>query len=184
MKASSKILLALTAVAALSFAYPASVQAVPITYTYTGNPYTTVSGSYTTSMFVTAMVTLAGPLAPNTPLSQVFPTAFTISDGVQTITNLSGYNTVFFFQTGPTGAITGWNVQVAVAALGGIQSLNFVGAVSDLGLQPNGSGRNSGTPGVWSIQGQVPDTGSTLSLMTLTLMALGLVARRFKRAAA
>ena len=29
-----------------------------------------------------------------------------------------------------------------------------------------------------------PDAGSTLSLMTLTLMALGLVARRFKRAAA
>ena len=28
-----------------------------------------------------------------------------------------------------------------------------------------------------------PDAGSTLSLMTLTLMALGLVARRFKRAA-
>jgi hypothetical protein len=30
----------------------------------------------------------------------------------------------------------------------------------------------------------VPDAGSTLSLMTLTLMALGLVARRFQRAAA
>ena len=30
----------------------------------------------------------------------------------------------------------------------------------------------------------VPDTGSTLSLMTLTLMALGLVARRSQRAAA
>ena len=28
-----------------------------------------------------------------------------------------------------------------------------------------------------------PDAGSTLSLMTLTLMALGLVARRFQRAA-
>ena len=31
-----------TAVAALSFAYPASVQAVPTTYQYTGNPFTQV----------------------------------------------------------------------------------------------------------------------------------------------
>jgi hypothetical protein len=44
-------------------------------------------------------------------------------------------------------------------------------------------GANRGTPGIWSIIGRVPDTGSTLSLMTLTLMALGLVARRFQRPA-
>ena len=42
---------------------------------------------------------------------------------------------------------------------------------------------NYDQPGVWRA-GHVADTGSTLSLMTLTLMALGLVARRFKRAAA
>ena len=50
-----------TAVAALSLAYPASVQAVPTTYQYTGNPFTDVTGLYTTSDFVTAMVTLAAP---------------------------------------------------------------------------------------------------------------------------
>ena len=44
MKALPKILLALTAVAALSLAYPASVQAVPTTYQYTGNPFTFVIG--------------------------------------------------------------------------------------------------------------------------------------------
>ena len=76
-----------TAVAALSLAYPASVQAVPTTYRYTGNPFTFVSGPYTTSDFVTAMVTLAGPLGANMPLTDVTPTAFTFSDGVQTITN-------------------------------------------------------------------------------------------------
>ena len=41
MKALPKILLALTGVAALSLAYPASLQAVPTTYVYTGNPFTT-----------------------------------------------------------------------------------------------------------------------------------------------
>ena len=40
------------------------------------------------------------------------------------------------------------------------------------------------TQGVWtSHAATAPDAGSTLSLMTLTLMALGVVARRFQRAA-
>ena len=61
-----------TAVAALSIVYPASVQGVPTTYQYTGNPFTFVTGSYKTSDFVTAMVSngnmslrtwqLSGPL--------------------------------------------------------------------------------------------------------------------------
>ena len=41
-------------------------------------------------------------------------------------------------------------------------------------------GNNLQSPGGWRV---VADTGSTLLLRTLTLMALGLVARRFKRAA-
>ena len=57
MKALPKILLAATGVAALSLAHPASVQAVPTTYQYTGNPFTDVTGPCTTSDFVTAMVT-------------------------------------------------------------------------------------------------------------------------------
>jgi len=73
MKALPKILLGLTGVAALSLAYPAWVQAVPTTYQYTGNPFTQVFGVYTTSDFVTAMVTLAGPLGANMPLTQVNP---------------------------------------------------------------------------------------------------------------
>ena len=108
MKALPKILLALTGVAALSLAYPASVQAVHTTYQYTGNPFTDVSGPYTTSDFVTAMVTLAGPLGANMPsFTPVSPTAFTLSDGVQTITNLTSTRAEFWFATGLTGAITG-----------------------------------------------------------------------------
>jgi hypothetical protein len=136
-------------------------------------------------MFVTAMVTLAGPLAPNMPLTPVFPTAFSLFDGVQTITNLNATSATFFFGTGPTGAITSWSVLVLVGA-GGINSQNFTPTVFDAGIIDllTNFGTNNDSPGVWSIQGQVPDTGSTLSLMTLTLMALGLAARRFKRAAA
>src|SRR5260370_27988201 len=61
----TRLLCAATAAAALSFTHPASVQAVPTTYVYTGHPFTTVSGPYTTSDFVSGMLTLAVPLAPN-----------------------------------------------------------------------------------------------------------------------
>jgi hypothetical protein len=41
------------------------------------------------------MVTLAGPLEANMPLTEVTPIAFTLSDGVQTINN-NGPGFVFF----------------------------------------------------------------------------------------
>jgi hypothetical protein len=79
MKALPKVLLTLTAVAALSIVYPTSVQAVPTTYQYTGNPFTYVNGVYTTSDFVTVMFRLAGPLAPNMPITAITPIALTVS---------------------------------------------------------------------------------------------------------
>ena len=191
MKALSKILLALTAVAALSFGYPTSVQAVPTTYQYTGNPFTQVSGPYTTSDFVSGMVTLAGPLPPNFS-GTVTPTAFTFSDGVQTITNLTGLSSDFMFVTGPTGQIISWGVGVFYQgeAAGVIQTSNQPGelvfdfGVMIIGQKEVGHGLNNDQPGGWVIRSAVADTGSTLSMMTLTLMALGVAARQFKRAAA
>ena len=53
---------------------------------YTGNPFTAVSGVYTTSMFVTAMITLASPLGANMPLTKRDASRFYFFDGVQTIT--------------------------------------------------------------------------------------------------
>ena len=118
MKPLPKILLALTAVAALLVGYPASVQAVPTTYTYTGNPFTTANGPYTTSMYVSGMLTLAAPLAPNMVFQQVTPPlTFSFSDGVQTITNLNATgNSIFAFATGPSGEITQWRVVVLTGA--------------------------------------------------------------------
>ena len=187
MKALPKILLALTGVAALSLAYPASVQAVPTTYHYRGNPFTTVHGGYTTSDFVSGMVRLAGPLAPNMPLTDVMPIAFTFSDGVQTLTNLTpSVSSLFRFATGPAGAISAWRINVGIPiSVTSIATVSAGGTVGDEGaLDPVNFGSNFDAPGEWTTVAFVPDTGSTLSLMTLTLMALGLAARRFKRAAA
>ena len=175
-----------TAVAALSLAYPAPVQAVPTTYQYTGNPFTQVAGPYSTSDFVTGMVTLAAPLPPNFN-DTVTPTAFTFSDGVQTITNLNSTSFGFQFETGPTGAITAWQI-VLDTANGSLGTFIIpqLALAEDFGiLFPfRGFGFNTSTPGTWSTRTSVAEAGSTLSLMTLTLMALGLVARRFQRAAA
>jgi hypothetical protein len=190
MKALPKILLALTGVAALSLTYPASVQAVPTTYQYTGNPFTLVAGDYTTSMFVTVMVTLAGPLGAHMPLTDVTSqvTAFTFFDGVQTITNMKTFPLFFLFSTDGSGHIVEWIVQArgatAEASVGTEARLeDHTG--SDLGEEDQVNfGVINNTPGEWTGNVLVPDAGFTLSLMTLTLMALGLVARRFQRAAA
>ena len=187
MKALPKLLFALTAVAAFSLAYPASVQAVPTTYQYTGNHFTIATGPYTTSDFVTAMITLATPLGPNFS-GTVTPTSFKFTDGVQIITTHTATFSFFFFQTGPAGEITAWffdaNFQRGVGGpFSDIQSsTQRTFPVLDVGSIGARFGAAVDDPGTWAVAA-TPDTGSTLSLMTLTLMALGLVARRFKRAA-
>jgi hypothetical protein len=179
----------LAAAAALSFTHPASVQAVPITYDYTGNPFNSFStppGPYTTSDFVTVMMTFASPLAANMPFGAVTPLAFSLSDGVQTITNVNATGSSFSFATGPSGLPSEWNIS-ADGLLGGI----FTSGGGNISPGDNGHlqtgfffGQVLSNPGIWMVGSQVPDTGSTLLLMTLTLIALGLVARRFQRAAA
>jgi len=187
MKALPKILLALTGVAALSLAYPASVQA-SVTYQYIGNPFTRADPPYTTSDFVTVMMTLADPLPANFD-GTVTPTAFTATDGVQTINNhnTDPIDTVFQFVTDATSTITHWEVAVGsgdfpnIRSFNGLPTIEFVGD-SAVDENVNFAG-NSDSPGVWSVNASVPDAGSTLSLMTLTLMAFGLLARRLQRAA-
>jgi hypothetical protein len=149
-----------------------AVQAVPTTYVYTGNPFTDVNGPYTTSMFVTAMVRLAAPLPPNFS-GNVTPTAFTLFDGVQILTsNEAGGD--FIFVTNAAGVITQWFV-LAADPRRLIDTSNLIpfsrndeGVFQEKGF--NFSGSNFGSPGVWTITtGGVPDAGSTLLLMTLTL---------------
>jgi len=76
-----------------------------------------------------------------------------------------------------------------VSAIGlpfpGIDTINNPpGDISDAGeMGVLGFGFNRLSPGEWTVR-PVADTGSTLSLITLTLMALGVAARQFKQAAA
>jgi hypothetical protein len=125
------------------------------------------------------------------PLTEVTPTAFIMTDGVQTISNLTTINAVFRFATDATGSITEWDVFAGNPfpppnPIPRIQTRRFGGdQILDVGtIETGAQGYNFGMPGEWTLRASVPDAGSTLSLMTLTLMALGLVARQFQRAAA
>ena len=191
MKTLSKILLPLTAVAALSVACPASVQAVPTTYRYTGNPFTVATGPYTTSDFVTVMFTLAGPLAPNMPPTLITPLNYTLSDGVQTLTGDPHLFALFLVETGGGGNITHWwiftnSIPPSIAAPY-IDTRNLPGKLvrdyADITQIGAMFALNLNEPGSWSRAPSVADSVSTISIMTLTLTVLGLVARRFKRAA-
>jgi hypothetical protein len=111
---------------------------------------------------------------------------------VQTLTRRNTTNPQFpIVTTGPTGQIIGWTIALFQESdgrlTGFIGTTTGPGAIVDSGsvLSPEpGFGVNEGQPGSWLIVTAVADTGSTLSMMTLILMALGVAARRFKRAAA
>ena len=157
-------------------------------YQYTGNLFTFATGPYTTSDFVTVTITLADALEPNFSGFVALP-GFTFSDGVQTISVRNAFHGVAtaFFVTDATGNITEWATG-AGSLTGFIATDNDPFGVIDIGriLGPPGEiGANEDQPRVWTIHViTAPDAGPTLSLMTLTLMALGLVARRFQRGAA
>jgi hypothetical protein len=98
-----KIVMFLLAVSA------ARVQANPITYTYTGNDYAVAESPYTTSMSLTGSFTFSSPLAPGSVfIETAVPTAWSISDGVETITNTSGDPLGFDIATNSVGGIAAW----------------------------------------------------------------------------
>ena len=126
------------------------------------------------------------------PLTEVTPTAFTLFDGVQTISNTTPdpFDT-FQFATNARGEITAWQCRGEQATTPAsphsprpslVRGLTTGDRTSD--AYGRGEAFNGDMPGgVDAGASPSPDAGSTLSLMTLTLMALGLVARRFQRAA-
>jgi hypothetical protein len=156
------------------------------TYVYTGNPFTTAVAPYSTNDFVTAMVTLASPLGANMPLTQVTRLAFSLSDGVETITDQTlGVGSTFDFATGPTGKITEWYVAVDIFPFptGEIRTRSQPGEQAyDWGISRGQEGSVFDHPGTWTTGApSAPDAGSSLALLSLSLTALGVTARQFKR---
>lgn len=84
------------------------VEAAMVTYTYTGNNYTVAGAPYSTSMAITGSFTFASPLAPNMVfIGTNLPSTWSISDGVETITNSTG-TLGLDVATNSVGGITAW----------------------------------------------------------------------------
>jgi hypothetical protein len=171
---------------AVGFLTAASVQA-NITYQYIGNPFTDVNGPYTLTDRVTLSVEFASPLGANMAVTDVTPlvVAFSVSDGFQTKTQPLSLNDLVEISTGPSGLPQGWFIELhtpggEILTEGGPFAVNSDGGLLDFGAH----GVNNDTPGVWSVSSAAPDAGSTLPLLSLSVTALGVAARRFKREAA
>jgi len=155
----------------LGLSAPASATAM---YTYTGNDFTIVTSPYTTSMSVTASMTLTNPIGPNQTNVDEVPNLIALSmfDGVQTI-NLSTPSVapIATFTTNSAGNITNWDVELPVSLqFHIIYTENDSTLVQDAGQLFNGAaGANSSQPGVWTLV-SVPEPSSVV------LLAVGLVA--------
>jgi hypothetical protein len=109
---------------------------------------------------------------------------------VQTITSVNAGNGGFFFTTGPTGMITLWLVEIDAPTrddepFPGITTSNagVFGAedVAYTSIHGNLYTGQTDTPEAWATA-PAPDVGSSLALLSLSLTALGVAARQFKRA--
>jgi hypothetical protein len=172
----------------------AAVQAIPYTYDYTGNLFTSVSGAYTTSDSITGSVTLANPLKTSMPLTTVTPISFSFFDGVDTITDANATSSLFRFATNSTG-ITQWYITLEFDPPGVvIQDINTYSLGIGTGIYSDTGGYNQASapffgdgsvsnPGAWTGT-VVPDTGSTFGFLLLSVTVMGGVARWLKPAAA
>jgi hypothetical protein len=174
-----------------SVVWTATPATADVIYKYTGHPFTTATSPFMTSDFVSGTIEVLSVLPPNLNESPIQVTAFSFSDGVQTLTSARlPVPTESLVSTDASGAIAGfWEF-----VFGGnpdapvIQTLNGVlgtqGAITQdegrLGNLAIGEsiGLNSNDPGIWML---VPEP-STMVLVGVSIVGVA-VGRRGTRAA-
>jgi hypothetical protein len=178
---SSGISIAIGSVIALAVMVLGVANAHATTYVYTGNSFTSATLPYTTSDKVTGNITLSVPLNAGMPETDETAnvTAFSFTDGVQTITNLTVGVSLYSadFQTNLMGGISSWDIQIN---LGNNEILTQ--AAEDLGyinFSYSGEGSNSGNPGSWNVASAVPEA-STWAMTLLGFAGIGFMFCRRK----
>jgi len=155
-------------------------------YTYTGNTYDSVSGSYTTSMRITGSIQTPVPLGPNLILQDVSAgiLSYSFNDGLQTLAGGTPAAASFLFSTDAAGVIVDWTVQLS-GSPGAIVSNGPPVPGSDIidsGSGLGGFGRVTGTGSGATAQGSwvhvfVPEP-STAGLLLLGLFGLARAGRQ------
>lgn len=84
----------------------------PTTYNYTGDPYTFATAPYAIGGQLTGSITVANPLPPFLPLSDITPaiTALSFNDGINTRTLADSFLCSFQVATDGAGNITRWQI--------------------------------------------------------------------------
>jgi len=163
-----------------------------ITYDYTGHHFTTDTSPFTGTDFVTGSVTLSTPLPLNAALTDYSAdvTAFSLTDGYQTIATSTNADDEFYFAT-TNGAITQWAVEVFnQTTTGGVGTVSVLPSndadVIDFGelCHTACSGTNYYTigyvyvtPGAWSVDtsSAAPEPSNETTIL-LVFIGMGLIA--------
>ena len=123
------------------------------TYSITGNPFTTFTGSAACppDCNITGSFTLAQPLAPNLSLATITPVSFRFSVGPYVLDQNSATTAAFnYVSTDASGNIIGWYIALSNASLSiNTSNVNESAADAFQVSSPQGSASNSNSPATW-----------------------------------
>ncbi|MGD0420377.1 MAG: VPLPA-CTERM sorting domain-containing protein [Xanthobacteraceae bacterium] len=160
---------------------PASADTI---YTYMGNDFTSISGSYTSTEMVTGTIDLATALGDNFGLGPISPVSYSFSDGQQTLTNTNSYISNNLFETDSAGTIDQWlwGVFNPLLYTSQIDTYNTSGLiVEDAVFTPTSLAFNLGNPGTWTTSVATTPLPAALPLFASGLGVIVVLGRQRKR---